>query len=105
MRSCVKIVVERQLSCIRRADLWCFTQPQSVLDVADLHDGVPAVGGLAQFAGCKIDRGEPDRGIGVGCLYLSYRNDRRQRLRRPEDRLLVKTPVWVMSESRRTAPS
>jgi hypothetical protein len=105
VRASGEIVVERQLGCIGRADCRRLSEPQPVLDAADSHDSVPPITRLAKFAGRKINGKEPGRLILRRRFYPLYRNDRGQRFRRPKDRLLVKTPFRVMSESRRTTPS
>lgn len=56
---CNEIAIKWQFCCISGAEYRRLTQPQPMLDVVHLQDGVPAIEGLAHFTRCEIDWKKP----------------------------------------------
>ena len=96
----IKICIERQFGRVSDAELRSLFQPQVMLRSLNAQNGMPAVRCLSDAGRRKISNWQAYAdGFRSGCA-ANNRDHRRQSLRRPKDRLFVKGPSRVMSESR-----
>lgn len=98
MRADIEDIVKRQLDGVRRADDRRLSQEEAVLDPAKAQESVPAVSCLSQLACGQI--GEVERILANAGEVPDDRNDCRQRLWRPEYRLILRGLGWISSENR-----
>ena len=98
MRADIEDVVERQFDGVRGADDRSLFQKEAVLDPAKAQENVPTVSRSSQLACGQI--GEVERILANAGEVPDDRNDCRQRLRRPEYRLIVRGLGWISGENR-----
>ena len=98
MRADIEGVVERQFDGVRFADDWSLFQNETVLDPAEAQENVPTVSRSSQLACGQI--GEAERILANAGDVPHNRYNCRQRLGRPEYRLILRGLGWISSENR-----
>ncbi len=98
MRADIEDIVERQFDGVRRADDRRLFQEEAVFDPAKAQESVPTVSPLSQLAGGQI--GEVERILANAGEVPDDLNDCRQRLWRPEYRLMLRRLGWISGENR-----
>jgi hypothetical protein len=98
MRADVEDIVERQFDGVRGADDRRHFQEKAVLDPVKVQESVPTVDRLSQLAGGQI--GETEGILANAGEVPDDRNDCRQRLWRPEYRLILRRLGRISGENR-----
>lgn len=100
MRAKLEVAIEWQLDGVSCGDDRRFWQPHAMFDAAEMQHRVPTVRSLPQLATGELAQVEFDRCVCGGERgRRPNRNDRRQDLGRPEDRLLQKGSIRICCEN------
>lgn len=95
-----EVLIERQFGCIEFAGHRHLGEKEPVLDFAKTQHGVPAVRCLADVSGLQMEETEATcGGVGIGTGW-NDRNDRREDVERPEDRLIQRRQRRISCERR-----